>query len=139
MVEGRDTQAPVLVIDDDPQIRRLVWWTLEAAGVPVLTAADGLEAANLAAQHRPSVVILDLELRGYTGVDVAQVLRAICGRDLPLVLVGSRHLAASRARQVRGARFLRKPFGIDDLLEAVNVMRGAHEYGEGAGASAAPA
>ena len=60
-----DTKPLVIVIDDEPQIRRLLTVTLEANGYRVLATATGQEGLALAAQHRPALVILDLGLPEY--------------------------------------------------------------------------
>ena len=65
----------VLVVDDEPQIRRLLTVTLEANGFRILAAVNGNEALTLAAQHRPAVVVLDLGLPDLTGQEVLRRLR----------------------------------------------------------------
>ena len=71
-----ETNKPlVLVIDDEPQIRRLLTVTLEANTYGVLSANSGMEGLVFAAQHRPAVVILDLGLPDLSGHEVLRRLR----------------------------------------------------------------
>src|SRR5690606_8315271 len=65
----------VLVVDDEPQIRRALSTNLGARGYDVLTAATGEEALRVAAERHPEVVILDLGLPGIDGVEVVRGLR----------------------------------------------------------------
>ncbi|RIK35517.1 MAG: DNA-binding response regulator [Chloroflexi bacterium] len=66
----------VLVIEDDPQIRRVVEGYLQQAGYRVLTAADGVTGLSLAQQARPNLLVLDLMLPGLDGLELARRLRA---------------------------------------------------------------
>ncbi|HXT40411.1 MAG TPA: response regulator, partial [Candidatus Angelobacter sp.] len=70
-------KAPLnaLVVDDEPQIRRLLAVSLEANGYRVTTANNGNEGMVLAAQHRPDVIILDLGLPDLSGLEVLKRLR----------------------------------------------------------------
>ncbi len=68
-------QITVLVIDDEPQIRRLLRVTLEANGFRVFDAANGQDGIVQAAQRRPDVILLDLGLPDMDGVAVLKRLR----------------------------------------------------------------
>src|SRR6266853_5319577 len=71
-----DANKPlVLIIDDEPQIRRLLHATLEVNGFRVLAAVSGQEGLVLATQHRPAVVILDLGLPDLAGQEVLRRFR----------------------------------------------------------------
>ncbi len=65
----------VLVVDDEPQIRRALSTNLKARGYEVDLAPTGEDALRLAAEHRPDVVILDLGLPGIDGIEVVEGLR----------------------------------------------------------------
>ncbi|MCC6823784.1 MAG: response regulator, partial [Verrucomicrobia subdivision 3 bacterium] len=68
-------RVSALVIDDEPQIRRLLTISLEAGGYRVITANNGQEGLVLAAQHRPEVILLDLGLPDLSGLEVLKRLR----------------------------------------------------------------
>ena len=74
-----ETAAPVLVVDDDWQTRRLIRWALEEEGFVVETAADGGQALQLARRRRPALVVLDMRLPVLDGTAVAGGLRAAHG------------------------------------------------------------
>ena len=65
----------MLIVDDEPQIRRLLTVTLEANGYRVLSAVNGQEGLVLAAQHQPALVILDIGLPDLSGQEVLRRLR----------------------------------------------------------------
>jgi CheY-like chemotaxis protein len=68
--------AAVLVADDDRDIRTMVRTLLEIDGIQTLEAADGTEAWEMIVRHRPAVVITDVSMRGYTGLDLCRKVKA---------------------------------------------------------------
>ena len=70
-----ETPITALLIDDEPQILRLLTITLEAGGYRVTTAASGQEGIALAAQRRHDIIILDLGLPDLSGIQVLKQLR----------------------------------------------------------------
>ena len=77
----------VLVVDDDPDIRRLVSAYLRRDGMEVITAEDGETALMHEATQQPDIVVLDLMLPGIGGIDVLRTIRERGTR--PVVLVDS--------------------------------------------------
>jgi CheY-like chemotaxis protein len=119
-------RACVLVVDDDAEVRRVIRWALEDEGLAVLTAADGREGLGLATEHGPDLIVLDLTLPGLDGYDVARRLRAPPTRPIPILVITADGHPATKAEQVAAYAFLRKPFRIEDLVEAVHAgLRGA--------------
>ena len=109
----------MLVVEDDVAVRFLMGVVLgEDLGARVVEAASGPDAVAAAAQAQPSLVILDLMLPGFDGVEVLRRLRADpATRDIPVVAMsaaagGSQALAEGRAA------FLQKPFDLDDVVAA---------------------
>jgi CheY-like chemotaxis protein len=112
-------QVRVLVVDDDPDLRGVLVNSLQALGYSVMEAADG--AAGLAAldQQRPDVMVVDFAMPGMNGADVA---KAASERHpgMPIVLTSGYADSDAIDRAVgKGAKILRKPFRIDELLAAV--------------------
>lgn len=110
----------VLVVDDDPEWRDAVVLALAWAGIPAVTAVDGLE--GLRALHRlevpPLAVILDLSMPRLTGWEFRELqLRDVAVRDVPVVVVSGDDLGPTPAQ-----RYLRKPCSPDALLEAVRSL-----------------
>jgi DNA-binding response OmpR family regulator len=113
--------ACVLVVDDDAQVRAAIRWALEDEGLTVLTAADGREAVDLAIRQRPDLVVLDLTLPEVHGDEVARRLRAARAGPLPILVITADGQAPAKAEQVGAYAFVRKPFRIEDLLDAVRA------------------
>lgn len=118
----RAIRLPVLVVDDDPDVRQLLRWALEDAGFDVLTAADGPTALAQARTRPLGVVVLDHGLPSTDGSRLASSLRQICGEDLPILIVTADGRAAEKARRARAYGFLHKPF--DDAVLVDAVQRG---------------
>lgn len=109
----------VLIVDDDPQIRRLVRMVLEDEGYDVRVAGDGREALAALPEARPEVIVLDLRMPELDGPGFLERYRADGAPCAPVVLMsGERgeHIEALGARVV-----LPKPFDLDDLVDAVRV------------------
>ena len=116
------THLRVLVVDDDPDVRQVLSWTLEDAGFEVLTAADGPTAFAQAEMRPPGVVVLDHGLPTTDGTHVAAGLRRICGEHLPILIVTADGRAADKARRAGAYGYLHKPF--DDAVLVAAVRRG---------------
>ena len=114
-------EGPILVVEDDREVQKMICWLLEDEGFPVETAGDGEEALRLAMEQRPSLVVLDLNLPLLDGEEVAEGLRAMYGDVVPIVVVSSDNERTPRARRMRAIATLRKPFEIDDLVRAVHA------------------
>jgi DNA-binding response OmpR family regulator len=113
-----DTAPHVLVVEDQPGLRSLIRWILEADGLTVETAVDGAEGLAKAFARRPTLVILDLNLPELDGETVARTLRARYGPTVPVVLLSANADVASVARRVGADSWLAKPFRVASLLGA---------------------
>jgi two-component system KDP operon response regulator KdpE len=110
-------QQKVLVVDDEPAIRRFLRTSLAAQGYEVSEAESGAQAHEKIANGSLDVVVLDLGLPGMDGFDVIRAVRAT-GSMLPIVVLSVRGDEASKVKALDlGADdYLTKPFGIDELL-----------------------
>ena len=112
----------VLIADDEPNLRLLVSATLISDEFEVLEAEDGDEAWALIVEHRPEIVILDLQMPGRTGLELAESIRKTEGvRHTRVIMLTSK---AQRADIERGYAagadvYLTKPFLPIELLNAV--------------------
>jgi two-component system KDP operon response regulator KdpE len=106
----------VLVVDDEPQIRRALKTNLEARHYVVDQAATGEDALSLAAAHHPDVVILDLGLPGIDGIDVVAGLRG--WTDVPIIVLSVRDAESDKVAALDAGAddYVTKPFGMDELL-----------------------
>ena len=120
------TGGLVLVVDDDPQIRQSLCWTLEDEGMVVEAAGDAAEALERAAARQPSLVILDMGLPGGTGTAVAAGLRKRYAQEIPILLITADGRAAEKARAVGAFAYLHKPFDLNRLVELVRERLGTH-------------
>lgn len=111
----------VLVVDDEPQIRRLLTVMLEANGYRVLAAASGQEGLALAAQHRPAIVVLDLGLPDLSGQEVLRRLRE--WSSVPVVILSVQDDEAGKVAALDGGAddYVTKPFNSAELLARLRV------------------
>lgn len=112
----------VLVVDDEPAIRRLLHASLSAEGHQVEEAADGQSALSLLGRNAIDVLVLDLGLPGMDGFEVIRRLREQ-GSSVPIIVLSSRADEAGKVRALdMGADdFVTKPFGVDELLARIRA------------------
>jgi two-component system KDP operon response regulator KdpE len=106
----------VLVVDDEPQIRRTLAINLRARGYQVDLAASGEEALKAAADQQPDVVVLDL---GLPGIDGLQVIHGLRGwTQVPIIVLSVREREADKVAALDAGAddYVTKPFGINELL-----------------------
>ena len=117
----------IVVADDSISVRKFVGRMLEKNGYRVKLAADGLEAAELVAQHGCHLVITDLEMPRMTGYELmVQLRQSPTTRRIPVMVVTSRAGAKHRDRAIKegAAAFLTKPVQEDQLIAAVEQLMG---------------
>ncbi len=117
---------PVLVVDDDPVVRRVVRAVLEGVGYGIVEAQDGEEGIELARRLNPEIVILDITMPGIGGVEVTRELVRNGARVLMLTGVDDPDVE-DQASQAGAAGYLVKPFSPTDLLEHVETLVGGLE------------
>src|SRR5690349_20769614 len=111
-------QRRVLVVDDDPDMRRAINEVLVDQGLAVDLAGDGREALDQAQRDAPALVILDITLPVIDGYTVADELRQRFG-VLPILAITADGRAPQKARRVGAYAYLRKPFELDALVTMV--------------------
>jgi two-component system, OmpR family, KDP operon response regulator KdpE len=116
------TDPTVLVIDDEPQIRRAVRQALAALPAITLEAATGAEGLALAAAQQPDVVILDLGLPDAAGIAVCRELRR--WSRVPLLVLSARHAEAEKVALLNAGAddYVTKPFGMEELAARVRAQ-----------------
>jgi two-component system, OmpR family, response regulator ResD len=118
------TNGTVLVVDDEPTIVEIVSRYLERAGFEAHGAADGPEALRLAEQHRPDLVVLDVMLPGFDGIEVMRRLHERPGPPTPVILLTARGEENDRLVGLRhGADdYVVKPFSPNELVARVEAV-----------------
>ena len=111
----------LLVIEDDPAIRRLLRVTLERAGHAVAEAGSAREALSLLSIEKPQVILLDLGLPDRDGLELVQLLKR--GGEATLIVVSARDATEEKvaALDLGADDYLTKPFDTDELLARVRV------------------
>jgi two-component system, OmpR family, KDP operon response regulator KdpE len=111
----------VLVVDDEPQLRRALDINLRIRGYHVDLAGNGAEALQLAAKHPPDLVILDLGLPDMDGVEVLHGLRG--WTEAPVIVLTVRDSESEKvlALDAGADDYVTKPFGLDELLARVRA------------------
>jgi len=109
-------RTKVLVVDDEPPIRKLLRMGLSTQGYDILEAANRRVSLELLAQ-KPDLVILDLGLPDMQGLDLLQMMRAR-NESVPIVVLSSRGDEAGKvqALDLGADDYVTKPFGMDELL-----------------------
>jgi two-component system, OmpR family, KDP operon response regulator KdpE len=107
----------VLVIDDEPPIRKLLRMGLGAHGYEILEAPSGRVSLELLEQKKPDLIILDLGLPDIQGLDLLRMIRSR-NESVPIVVLSSRGDEAGKvqALDLGADDYVTKPFGMDELL-----------------------
>ena len=112
----------ILIADDDPQILRALRITLGARGYEILLARDGQHALEMAVDHKPDIILLDL---GMPRLDGVQVIEAVRGwSQAPILVISGRSGSAEKVEALdAGAEdYVTKPFSMDELLARIRVL-----------------
>jgi two-component system KDP operon response regulator KdpE len=112
----------VLVIDDEPQIRRIVRSALQAPSTRVLDAKDGASGIDLAAKERPQLIVLDLGLPDMSGVAVCTALRELTRS--PILVLSARHSDSEKVALLDAGAddYVTKPFSTTELQARVRAL-----------------
>jgi two-component system KDP operon response regulator KdpE len=117
----------ILVVDDEPQIRRALRTSLEAHGYEVHTAGTGEEAVLAAAEEALDLVFLDLGLPDLDGTDVIARVRAFS--EVPIIVLSVRDRQADKVAALDAGAddYVTKPFGMEELLARLRAaLRRGH-------------
>ena len=118
--------AKILVVDDDPNVQRLLQYTLKQEGYEVVSAVDGAEGFRLWASELPDLILLDVMLPKLDGYQVAQKIRAEEGEGshIPIIMLTAEREVEQKVRGLRAGAddYLIKPFHPAELLARIKSL-----------------
>ncbi len=113
----------VMIVDDDPGIRKMIYEILSLEGYPLESAAGGQEALDLLANGRPRVILLDLLMEPVNGWDVMQALEARPDeRSRHKIILVSAMSNLEKYSHLKADGRLPKPFTVDQLINAIAAV-----------------
>ncbi len=114
-------RASILVVDDEPPIRRLLRTSLGAQGYDVTEAEDGASALAAIERDKPDLVILDLGLPDLSGIEVIRSVRQ--GSTLPIIVLSVRDDERGKveALDLGADDYVTKPFGVEELVARIRT------------------
>jgi two-component system, OmpR family, KDP operon response regulator KdpE len=112
----------ILVVDDEPQIRRVMRMTLVAEGYQVSDARTGYDALELIRSEKYDLVLLDVNMPGISGVQTCREIRL--GSDLPIIMITVRGAERDKVQSLDAGAdgYLTKPFSISELLARIRAV-----------------
>src|SRR6185312_10166102 len=114
-------KARILVVDDEPQLRRVLRTGLKSRGYDVRAAADGTSGFETFNDWQPDLVITDLAMPNMDGLELCRQLRAVS--QVPIIILSAKgeEKVKVEALDIGADDFVTKPFGIDELLARVRA------------------
>jgi two-component system KDP operon response regulator KdpE len=112
----------VLVVDDEPQILRVMRASLPIRGYEVFTASSGAEALNQLSKHVPDLIILDLAMPEMPGLEVCRRVREFS--SVPIIVLSAKGSESDKvaALDLGADDYVTKPFGMDELLARARAV-----------------
>lgn len=117
--------TPILLVDDDPVMHKLLGYHLERAGYKVMEAKNGRDALHLASQLRPGVIVMDIMMADMDGLTALRELKKHdITKGIPVVVMTANPHYASRveAEKAGAASFLTKPFSPAQIVVEVQKL-----------------
>ncbi len=118
-------RARVLVVDDEPDLIRILEFGLRAAGYQVEIAADGQEGLKKAREIRPDIILLDLMLPKLDGYKVCRLLKFDERyRQIPIIILSARTQEGDQAlaKEMGANRFITKPYEFSEILTHIEAL-----------------
>jgi CheY-like chemotaxis protein len=110
----------ILIVDDEDSFRKALASQLKLKGWAVAEAADGLEGVDLAARHKPDVILSDVQMDNMNGFMMVEELQQYpATATIPVIMMTSAAAAAGAWNSDIAVEYLEKPFTIAKLLEVI--------------------
>jgi two-component system KDP operon response regulator KdpE len=113
--------AKILIVEDEPQMRRAVGAGLRANGFVVLAVESGEDALDSIPLTRPDVILLDLTLPGLDGLEIVRQIREWSATPIIVLSAREEEQGKVRALDLGADDYLTKPFGMEELLARIRV------------------
>lgn len=114
--------ARILIVEDDPQIRKIESDYLKNAGYDVVVAADGVQGELMASTQQPDLIILDLNLPGKDGVEVCKKVRKGSGIPILMVTARTKEIDELIGLEVGADDYIKKPFSPKIMVARVRSL-----------------
>jgi two-component system, OmpR family, KDP operon response regulator KdpE len=118
--------ASILVVDDEPQIRRVLRATLSSHGYVIREVKSGEEALEALREERPDLILLDVNMPGMGGIEAAREIRSMCDAPIIMLTVRSAERDKVLALDAGADDYVTKPFGIEELLARIRAALRRH-------------
>jgi len=111
----------ILLIDDEPQIRRVLRSALLSQGANVIDLSSGEEALDLLRKCTVDLILLDMNMQGMGGLETCRAIRA--GKDIPIIIVPVRDSDSDKVEALDAGAddFVSKPFSVDELVARIRA------------------
>src|SRR5579864_3850565 len=115
------SSAIILVVDDEPQIRRVMRTTLASHGYAIKEAKSGEEALESIRSEKPDLILLDVNMPGMSGVETCREIRS--SSDVPIIMLTVRNTEKDKVKALDAGAddYVVKPFGIEELLARIRA------------------
>ncbi|HEX4074388.1 MAG TPA: response regulator transcription factor [Candidatus Acidoferrales bacterium] len=115
------TSAKILIVDDEPQIRRVLRTTLTSHGYTVAEARSGDEALEEIRHERPDLILLDVNMPGRSGLETCSEIRA--SGDIPIIMLTVRNSERDKVQALDAGAddYVVKPFGVEELMARIRA------------------
>ena len=111
----------ILIVDDEPQIRRVMRTTLSSHGYSIIEAKSGEEALSLIRTEHADLIVLDVNLPGISGLDTCREIRA--SSDVPIIMLTVRNSERDKVQALDAGAddYVVKPFGVEELMARIRA------------------
>lgn len=122
--------ANILVVDDEPQIRRVMRSTLSTHGYVITEAKSGEEALESLGANRPDLVLLDMNMPGIGGIEACRAIRS--ASDIPIIMLTVRNAERDKVAALDAGAddYVVKPFGFEELLARIRAALRRYSPGD---------
>jgi CheY-like chemotaxis protein len=119
----------VLVVDDEPDIRRLVGFSLKRHGYEIVEATDGLSACSIAEAEQPDLILMDVMMPIMTGFEACTKIKANpATADIPIMMLSAKSQVYEQEQGIQSgaSQYICKPFTPGELVEQVAAFLETH-------------